>query len=206
MSSRTHGSSVHSRLGSLVPRVDFMPPLAKKRMKEPTALRSPEVRDLGKERKEQEDRLRRLDATRTEKELGYLAIRPQHKILNNGKKYYSGVKSTSSYKSMTTKTLVAPKSFYTGMPKQLTLNEAEAMSAKQRREFDEWKKNPHKSRNLQGEGDNHVHYFYNSKGELVQRKWNDILNNQKKDYSGIKRTGAYKSMASKIPGMNKPYL
>jgi hypothetical protein len=206
---KTHQWDVASRMGSLLHQQNFVPPLAacKKTKKVPLAPKSPEVRNLGKERKEQENRLRRLAADRAAKEQGYLKKRPPHQILNNEQKDYVGVKGTSSYQAMTGKALVTPTSFYTKIPKSLTLNEAEDLLSKQRKEYVDFRKNPFKKRaqNTGGRGAK-IHYAYNNKGELVERKWNDIFADPHENYSGINTTTAYKTMAAKMPGMSKAYL
>ena len=157
-------------------------------------------------RREQEQRLRNLKECRDAQEAQHLRNRRTCQILNNEKKDYSGVKSTSCYRSMMAKKFGhSTFEISTGLVPPLTVNESELLEQKQRREHEARMRGELVETKNYTKEQTRTAYFYNSKGQLVPRQQHDILCNPKKDYSGIRDTSAYRAMYLNVDSMSKPF-
>jgi hypothetical protein len=184
----------------------FKPPLSKAKKKLPPPYKHHAPINKLKQREEQEQRLRELKHHRDAQEAQHLKNRRQCHILNNSKKDYSGVKSTSSYKSMIAKQFGASTfEMSTGLTPPLTLNESEALEQKQRHDFEARRRGEIVETKKYAKEPTRTAYFYNSKGQLVPRHQHDILCNPKKDYSGIRDTSSYRAMYLNVDDMSKPF-
>jgi hypothetical protein len=184
----------------------FKPPLSKTKKKPPPPYKAPPPIDKLKQREEQEQRLRDLKKHRDTQEAQHLKDRRQCHIMNNAKKDYSGVKSTSSYKAMIRKQMgLSTFEMATGLTTPLTLNESELLEQTQRHEFEARKRGETTEVKRYSKEPSRTAYFYNSKGQLVPRHQHDILCNPKKDYSGIRDTSPYRAMYLNVDDMSRPY-